>query len=70
MRNLRDEQAVELAFDIVRDHLLAGVEYIDVVEAVDESFEEEDPTDEDYSVVNKQVDRLMNLLIEELIDLN
>lgn len=72
MRNLTEEQALELAFDVVDDHLRAGVEYRDVTGAVDERAfgEEEQPTDEDYRSVAKHVETLMDKLLDELIDMN
>ena len=72
MRNLTEEQALEVAFDVVGDHLRAGVEYVDVTGAVDESAfgEEEQPTDEDYRSVANHVQNLMDKLLYELIEMN
>lgn len=71
MRNLTEEQALEVAFDVVYDHLRAGVEYLDVTGAVDECAfgEEEQPTDEDYRSVANHVQNLMDKLLDELVEL-
>lgn len=69
MRNLTDEQAKEVALDLVQDLLRGGVEYLDVVEAVDaamgvdedDDFEDAEP--DDYDAVEKQV----NLWLDHLL---
>jgi hypothetical protein len=78
MRNLTDEQVQEIAYDIVRDHLMGGVEYIDLVETVNEFMDDgglgedggEEATDDDYktvsSVVENLLDKLQTVLAEDL----
>lgn len=70
MRNLTDEQALDLAFDIVRDHLFNGVEFIDLTEHVDENMDEDEATDGDYREVSEQVETILNKLIDALVDLD
>jgi hypothetical protein len=68
MRNLTDEIAAEIALGVVRDHLRAGVEYTDIAEAVDDSWDPdtEGAADEDYQAVASHVSTLMNRLQEQL----
>lgn len=68
MRNMTDDQAAEAARVIVADHLQAGIEFLDITEAVDEFWGAEDPddetaTDEDYRAVADAVDSVLRTLL-------
>lgn len=68
MRNISDEQANEIALQVVIDHFRAGIEFIDIVEAVDDTFleDEEEATDGDYKATDSQVIHILNNLILQL----
>ena len=68
MRNLTDEQVVELAYGIVSDHLREGIDYMGITEMVDNEVWDDDdqPTDEDYDSVHKRVEEILKGLVEQL----
>jgi hypothetical protein len=57
-RNLSDETVNEIAFDLVRDHLIQGIEYLAISESVPEY--EEDATEDDVEAVSNQIDVLLD----------
>lgn len=64
MRNLTDEQAAEIALDIVRDFLMEGVEFLTIAETVDDVMVDldedgEEATQEDYDAVENEVSRIV-----------
>lgn len=70
MRNLDQDQAAEVAFDVVRDHLLDGVEYMAVWETVyDQRDDIADVEEDDVKAVYSNVQLLLNKLVELLDEL-
>lgn len=68
MRNMNDEEVKEISTLVVADHLRAGIEFLDITEVVDESFEDEEetPTDEDYRAVATEVERILAFLTDRI----
>lgn len=68
MRNMNDEEVKEISILVVADHLRAGIEFLDITETVDESFEDEEetPTDEDYRAVATEVERILAFLTDRI----
>lgn len=67
MATLTGSEVTHAAYDIVRDHLEDGVEFLSITEILYDNYEE--PDEEDWRVVDIKVNQIINNLIDLLVDM-